>query len=66
VGSIPGRVKAKTMKLVFVASPLSMQYKLRIKSKDGLAQNQDNVSEWGYMSIHGLVSVSYNTVKDIA
>ena len=54
------------MKLVFVASPLSTQYKLRIKSKDVLAQNQDNVSELGYLSIHGLVSVSYNTVKDIA
>ena len=28
---------------------------LRRKSKDGLAQNQDNVSEWGNMSIHGLL-----------
>jgi hypothetical protein len=27
---------------------------LRRKSKDGLAQNQDNVSEWSNMSIHGL------------
>ena len=26
---------------------------LRRKSKDLLAQNQDNVSEWGDMSIHG-------------
>jgi hypothetical protein len=33
---------------------------LRRKSKDLLAWNQDNVSEWGDMSIHGLVSVSYN------
>jgi hypothetical protein len=24
------------------------------KSKDGLAWNQDNVCEWGDMSIHGL------------
>jgi hypothetical protein len=28
---------------------------LRRKSKDWLAQNQDNVSEWGYMSIQGLL-----------
>ena len=25
------------------------------KSKDGLAQNQDNVSKWGHMSIHILL-----------
>jgi hypothetical protein len=31
---------------------------LRRKSKDFLALNQDNVSEWGDMSIRGLVSVS--------
>ena len=28
---------------------------LRRKSKDWLAQNQDNVSEWGDMSIRGLL-----------
>jgi hypothetical protein len=28
---------------------------LRRKSKDWLAQNQDNVSDWGDMSIHGLL-----------
>jgi hypothetical protein len=28
---------------------------LRRKSKDWLAQNQDNVSEWGNMSICGLM-----------
>ena len=28
---------------------------LRKKSKDGLARNQDNVSEWGYMSIRWLL-----------
>ena len=28
---------------------------LRTKSKDWLAQNQDNMSEWGDMSIHGLL-----------
>ena len=28
---------------------------LRRKSKDWLARNQENVSEWGNMSIHGLL-----------
>ena len=28
---------------------------LKRKSKDWLARNQDNVSPWGYMSIHGLL-----------
>jgi hypothetical protein len=28
---------------------------LRKKNKDWLARNQDNVSEWGDMSIHGLL-----------
>ena len=28
---------------------------LRSKSKDWLARNQDNVSEWGDMSVHGLL-----------
>jgi hypothetical protein len=28
---------------------------LRRKNKDWLARNQDNVSKWGNMSIHGLL-----------
>ena len=28
---------------------------LKIKSKDWLAQNQNNVSEWNNMSMHGLL-----------
>jgi hypothetical protein len=28
---------------------------VRRKSKDRLARNQDNVSEWGNMSVHGLL-----------
>jgi hypothetical protein len=50
--SSPDRVKPKTIKLVFVASPHAA---LRRKSKDWLARNQDNVSKWGDMSIHGLL-----------
>ena len=45
--------ESKTTKLVFVVSPLSTQH--YGKSKDGLARNQDNVSEWGYMYIRGLL-----------
>jgi len=50
-GSSPDRVKSKTIKFVFVASPLNMQH-LRSKSKHGLAHNE---SEWGDMSICGLL-----------
>ena len=39
--------KTKTMKFVFVA--------LRSKTKDWLGWNQDNVFEWSYMSIRGLL-----------
>jgi len=35
---------------------------LRRKSKDWLAQNQENVSEWGDMSIHGLLFQSAITI----
>jgi hypothetical protein len=47
LGSSSGRVKPMTIKLVFVASPLSTHAAIRSKSKDWLAENQDNVSEWG-------------------
>jgi len=36
---------------------------LRRKSKDWLAQNQDNVSEWGDMSIRGLLFQWASTIK---
>ena len=45
------RVKSKTMKLVFVVSPLLKHAALKRKSKDRLAQSQANVSEYGDMSI---------------
>ena len=35
---------------------------LRSKSNDWLAQNQNNVSEWSYMSIHGLLFQWANTI----
>jgi len=37
---------------------------LRRKSKDWLAWNQDNVSEWDDMSIHGLLFQWASTIKD--
>ena len=41
----PGWVKPKTIELVLSASSRSTKYiALRSKCKDGLAQNQDNVS----------------------
>ena len=36
---------------------------LRRKSKDWLAQNQDNVSEWGDMSTRGLLFQCASTIK---
>ena len=36
---------------------------LRSKSKDWLAQNQDNVSEWSNMSVHGLLFQCATTLK---
>jgi hypothetical protein len=37
---------------------------LRIKSKDWLARNQDNVSEWGDMSIRGLFFQCVSIIKN--
>jgi hypothetical protein len=36
---------------------------LRSKSKDGLAWNQNNVSEWSNMSTHGLLFQLASTLK---
>jgi hypothetical protein len=36
---------------------------LRRKNKDWLARNQDNVSEWSNMSIHGLLFQWASTIK---
>jgi hypothetical protein len=44
-----GRVKPKTIKLVFTVSPLSTKHYAE------RAKNQDNVSEWGDMSIRRLL-----------
>jgi hypothetical protein len=54
--SSPGLVKSNTLKLVFVTSPLSMQY-YGVRTKTGWLVNQNNVSEWSDMSTQ-VVSVS--------
>jgi hypothetical protein len=50
----PGLVKPETIK--FGICCFSAKYTaLRSKSKDWLARNQDNVSEWSDMSVRGLL-----------
>ena len=48
--SSPDRAKRKTIKLVFVASPLSMQY------KGERTKNHDNVSECFFQSVRTIKS----------
>ena len=52
MGSSPDQVKLKTIKLVFVASPLSVR-SIKEKEQRLVARNQDNMFEWDDMS--GLV-----------
>jgi hypothetical protein len=40
---------------IYICCFSAKQVALRRKSKDGLARNQDNASEWGDMSIHVLL-----------
>jgi predicted LPLAT superfamily acyltransferase len=51
-----------TDELVFVAYN-AKHAELRRKSKDWLPRNQDNVSEWSDMYIHGLLFPLANTIK---
>ena len=62
MGSSPDRVKPKIINCVFVAYN-GKHAVLRIKSKDWLARNQDNVSEWSDMYIRGLLFPLANTMK---
>ena len=53
-GFEPNRIKPKTIKLGF--SCFSAKHvALRRKSKDWMARNQNNVSQWGNMSTRGLL-----------
>ena len=50
----PGRIKPRTLKLEFVGFS-AKHAALRRKSKDWLARNQTNISEWSDMSTRGLL-----------
>jgi hypothetical protein len=62
VGSSPDRVKPKIIKRYFVAYNAKHVELIR-KSKDWLARNQDNVSEWSDMYIRGLLFPLANTMQ---
>ena len=53
VGSSPDRVKPKTK--IGICCFSAKHAALRSKSKDRLARNQNNMSEWSDMSISGLL-----------
>jgi len=55
MGSSTGPVQPKDYK-IGICCFSAKQTTLRRKSKDWLAGNQDNVSEWGDMSTRGLFS----------
>jgi hypothetical protein len=54
MGSSPDQVQPKTIKFVFVCFSAN-HAAIKRKSKDFFARNQDNVSEWSKMFIHGLM-----------
>ena len=51
---VPSSVQTEDYKIGFCCF-YAKHAGLRKKSKDWLAQNQDNVSRWGDMSTHGLL-----------
>jgi hypothetical protein len=61
VGSSSGRVKPKTIKLAFVASPLSVQHSG--ERADWLARIQDDVSQGSDMSIRELLFQYVSKIK---
>ena len=62
VGSSPSRVKPKTIKLIFVASPLSMQ-QLGERTKTGWVGIRICVPVERHVYPRTVVSVSYSTIK---
>ena len=63
MGSNSSRVKPKTMELVFCFS--AKHAALRSKSKEWLAWNRDNVSEWSDMSTRRLLFQYKNPTKRV-
>jgi hypothetical protein len=60
MGSIPTRVKPKTIKFVSAAALLLA---LMSKNKDYLSECQRNITEWSHMSIYQLVLQLAITIK---
>ena len=61
-GCVPQLGQTKDYKIgicCFLAKPAA----LRSKSKDWLVRNRDNVSEWGDMSIRGLLFQRASTIN---
>ena len=64
VDRVVGRVKPKTIK--FGICCFSAKHTaLRSKSKDWLAQNQNNVFKWSDMSTHGLLFQHYKNFNSV-
>ena len=59
VGSSNGYCKTKDYKISICTFPTKLT-SLRSKSKEWLAINKDNVSNWSDLSTQGLVSASYH------
>ena len=58
----PGQIKLKTI-MIGICCFSAKHAALRRKSKNWLARNQDNVSEWGDISIRGLLFQCSSTIK---
>jgi len=63
VRSSPDLVKPKTMKLLFVAYLLSRQHYKEKEQKLVGSESGYNVSEWGNMSISGMLFQWARTIK---
>ena len=61
--SSPDRVKPKIINWYLLLIMNAKHVEFRRKSKDWLARNQDNVSEWSDMYIRGLLFPLVNTIK---
>jgi hypothetical protein len=64
MGSIPPSSQTKNYNIGICCFSPAKHAALSRKSKDLLARMQDNVSEWGDMSIRGLMFQWANTIKN--
>ena len=63
MGLSPFWVNPKAIKVVFVASLLSIQAYSKSKSKIMLTQNRDDLSGWGHVSTRGQLFQCASTIK---